>query len=244
MTAALYMFVKLALFLLLALSQTTDKPGKTVWDGVYSPAQAARGEAAFMQYCVRCHKADLNGIDGALKGEFFMERRREDNLETFFLDVKATMPRGNAGGLPNATYADLIAYVLQANSFPTGNEELKLEQMESIQVIGKDGPQPVPNFAPVGVVGCLVDTGPDTWVLINSSEPVRTRNSFERIEKESKLSTTRAFGPHRFRLQDAENFEAAAHVGKKVHLKGILVRAPAGNRINVNFIEELAPTCN
>jgi beta-phosphoglucomutase-like phosphatase (HAD superfamily) len=35
-----------------------------------------------MQYCVTCHKADLVGIDGAMKGDSFMERRREDSLAT------------------------------------------------------------------------------------------------------------------------------------------------------------------
>jgi mono/diheme cytochrome c family protein len=228
--------------LFLALFQT-PQPGKTVWNGVYSTTQATRGEAAFMQHCVRCHKADLQGIEGALKGEEFMERRREDNLETLFIDIKATMPRGNPGGLSDAMYSDLIAYILQSNAFPAGGDELKPELMESIQVVGKDGPKPVPNFAPVATVGCLIDTGPTTWVLVNASEPVRTRDSFEHIEKEFNLSLTRPLGILRFRLQDAENFEAASHVGKRVQVKGIIVRAPAGNRINVNSIEELAPGC-
>jgi cytochrome c5 len=231
------------LLLSFLLLQAPAQPGKTVWDGAYSPAQATRGEAAYAQHCLRCHKGDLEGIEGALKGESFMERRREDNLETFFIDVKATMPRGNAGGLPDGMYADIIAYILRSNSFPSGNEELKPEVMEGIQVVGKDGPKPVPNFAPVATVGCLIDTGPTTWVLINSSEPVRTRDSFERIEKELKLSATRPYGLYRFRLQDAENFDAPNFVGKKVQVKGIIVRAPAGNRINVNSIEELAPSC-
>ena len=55
---------------------------KTVWDGVYTSAQAERGQTSYAQYCIRRHKADLMGIEGAMKGEFFMERRREDTLET------------------------------------------------------------------------------------------------------------------------------------------------------------------
>jgi hypothetical protein len=116
--------------------------------------------------------------------------------------------------------------------------------MEEIQVVGKDGPKPVPNFVPVLSVGCLIATGPNAWALINSSEPVRTRNSFDKIEKELDVSATRPLGTERFRLQDAENFAAPDFVGKRVQVKGIIVRAPAGNRINVNSIEELAPNCN
>ena len=39
--------------------------GKTVWDGVYSDAQAKRGEALFGDKCAMCHGADLSGGDAA-----------------------------------------------------------------------------------------------------------------------------------------------------------------------------------
>src|SRR5258705_9379705 len=113
------------------------------------------------------------GIDGAMKGDFFMERRREDNLETLFLNMKATMPRGNPGSLPDQTYTDIISYLLQSNDMPTGSTELKPDTLEKIQLVGKDGPKPVPNFAPVLAVGCLIETGENRWVLTDASEPVR-----------------------------------------------------------------------
>ena len=216
---------------------------KTVWDGVYTSAQAQRGETSYTQSCFRCHKADLTGIEGAMKGDLFMERRREDTLETLFLDMKATMPRGNPGGLPDQTYADIISYLLQANEMPAGSEELKPDILDKIDVVGKDGPKPVPNFVPVLSVGCLVDTGQNRWVLIDATEPIRTRDSFKRIEKELKASQERPLGQLTFRLADAENFDAEAHTGKKIQVKGIIVRAPAGNRINVNSIEPVGESC-
>jgi len=51
------------------------------------------------------------------------------------------------------------------------------------------------------------------------------------------------FGESSFRLADAEKFDAATHAGRKVQVKGVIVRAPAGNRINVNSIEPIAETC-
>jgi hypothetical protein len=183
------------------------------------------------------------GIEGAMKGEFFMERRREDNLETLFLDIKATMPRGNAGKLPDQTYVDIISYLLQNNEMPAGSDELKPDMLEKIDVVGKDGPKPVPNFAPVLSVGCIMKTGENRWVLINASEPVRTRDSFKQIEKELQASRGRPLGQYTFRLADAENFDAAAHTGKKVQVKGVIVRSPAGNRINVNSIDPIEESC-
>jgi cytochrome c5 len=216
---------------------------KNVWDGVYTSTQAQRGQIAYTQYCVTCHKADLVGIDGAMKGDSFMERRREDSLETLFLDMKATMPRGNPGGLPDQTYVDIISYVLRSNEMPEGSSELKPELLDKIDVIGKDGPKPVPNFVPVLSVGCLIQTNENRWMLINATEPVRTRDSFEKIEKELKSSRERPLGESSFRLADAENFDAATNLGKKVQVKGVIVRAPAGNRINVNSIEPIAEAC-
>jgi mono/diheme cytochrome c family protein len=217
--------------------------GKTVWDGIYTEGQAERGQAAYTQYCVACHKADLMGIEDAMKGAAFMERRREDSLESLFLDMKATMPRRNPGGLPDQTYIDIISYLLKNNEMPPGSAELKPEMLEQVDLVGKEGPKPVPNFVPVLSVGCLVDNGEKKFTLINASEPVRTRDSFARIEKELKASQTRALGPNTFRLADADDFGPGDNVGKKVQVKGIIVRAPAGNRINVNSIERIADSC-
>ena len=216
---------------------------KTVWSGVYTDAQAQRGKSAYTRYCERCHKPDLLGIEGAMKGEAFMERRREDTLDTLFLDMKATMPRGNPGGLPDQTYADIISYILQNNEMPAGSDELKPESIATIDVVGKDGPQPVPNFAAVLSVGCLVQSADKRWMLTNATEPLRTRDAFKKMEKELAASSQRSLGEMTFRLADAEDFDAATHVGKKIQVKGILVRAPAGNRINVNSIEPLADLC-
>jgi mono/diheme cytochrome c family protein len=216
---------------------------KTVWDGVYTAEQAQRGQSAYTLYCISCHKADLDGIEGALKGELFMERRREDSLETLFLDIRASMPRGKPGSLPDQTYVDIVSYLLQNNEMPGGSGELKPELLENIDVVGKDGPKPVPNFAPVLSVGCLVESGPNRFALTNASEPIRTRDSFQKIDKEIAASMQRPFGQHTFRLADAENFDAVTNLGKRVQVKGVIVRAPAGNRINVNSIEPIAESC-
>src|SRR5215471_12567543 len=109
---------------------TGSASANNVWDGVYNSTQAQRGQIAYTQYCVTCHKADLMGIEGAMKGESFMDRRREDTLETLFLDMKATMPRGNPGGLPDQTYVDIISYVLKNNEMPEGSLELKPELLD------------------------------------------------------------------------------------------------------------------
>jgi len=214
----------------------------TVWDGVYTDAQAERGKASFEANCVACHKADLTGIEDALKGEQFLERRREDNLDAFFAELK-TMPLRKPGSLSNEVYLDILSYVLQANAMPSGAAELKLDALSRIRVVKKDGPAPVPTSSPVLVVGCI-QLGPnDTWQLVNATEPVRTRGQFVHVEEELAISRTSPLGTLTFRLQDAEYLDTKPKVGQKAQAKGTLVRAPAGNRIIVSLLESVAPTC-
>jgi mono/diheme cytochrome c family protein len=211
----------------------------TVWDGVYTDAQAERGKAAYEANCVTCHKADLTGIDDALKGEQFLERRREDNLDAFFAGVK-TMPLRKPGSLSNEVYLDILSYVLQSNGMPSGAAELKLEALPRIRVIRKDGPAPVPTSSPVLVVGCIQAGPNDTWQLVNATEPVRTRGQFVHVEEELATARNTPLGTLTFKLQDAEYLDAKPKAGQKAQAKGTLVRAPAGNRIIVSLLEPVA----
>jgi hypothetical protein len=92
-------------------------------------------------------------------------------------------------------------------------------------------------------VGCLVQAGNSNWVLEQASEPVRTRDSFKKIDKELEASRTRPLGDYTFRLQEADNFDPFPHIDQKVQVKGVLVRSPAGTRINVNSIEGISAAC-
>ena len=70
----------------------------TVWDGVYTAAQASRGAAKFETQCVTCHGPD--GSDGnapSVKGERFERRWSGGDVKTLFNTVRTTMPRSAAG---------------------------------------------------------------------------------------------------------------------------------------------------
>ena len=45
----------------MAVPMAQGGPGRTVWDGVYSEAQAARGKAVSDAQCAYCHQPDLRG---------------------------------------------------------------------------------------------------------------------------------------------------------------------------------------
>src|SRR5687767_14990176 len=75
-----------------AAAQSTESTSKTtVWQGVYTEAQAARGQTAYASHCTSCHRDDLSGYNSILKGPRFMHNYRESSLNVLFDKTKTTM---------------------------------------------------------------------------------------------------------------------------------------------------------
>jgi mono/diheme cytochrome c family protein len=204
----------------------------TVWDGVYTPAQADRGKAAYESHCSVCHRSDLGGGEARpLVGQKFWESWGEDDLGSLFDVVRLRMPASAPHSLDDAVYLDILAYILQRNDFPSGTHELTPQAVAGIQVVGKDGPAPVPNFSLVRVVGCLEQPAPAQWRLIRASTPFRTRDPASSQGNERERSLAAALGDQVFTLMDAYD-EPAGHAGQKVEVKGLLMR---GNPDRINF---------
>src|SRR4051812_29424009 len=119
----------------------------TVWDGVYTAEQAARGNTSYDASCAVCHRADLGGGQARpLVGTKFWESWGEDSLSSLYSVIRERMPASKPGSLDEATYPDTLAYILKRNEYPAGAAELTADSVKSIQVVGKNGPAPVPNF--------------------------------------------------------------------------------------------------
>jgi mono/diheme cytochrome c family protein/sugar lactone lactonase YvrE len=99
---------------------------RSVWDGVYTEAQAQRGQAAYAQSCVRCHGPGLAGVGEAkpLTGPEFLSNWNGLTLADLFDRTRTTMPIDNPRSLSAETYADILAYVLKYDGFPAGKTEL------------------------------------------------------------------------------------------------------------------------
>ena len=109
-----------------AVPMAQSVTAKTVWDGVYSEAQAARGKGVYEAQCAFCHQSDLRGqgFASALVEDAFTSRWQDGNLGDLFTIVKVTMPQDNPASLTDQEYAAIVAYLLQANRYPAGQQEL------------------------------------------------------------------------------------------------------------------------
>lgn len=94
--------------------------------GVYSEAQASRGEALYADNCSYCHLVDLSGGDlaPALTGPPFMAKWTGKPLSEVFDYMRVAMPLNSPGGLSTQQNADILAFLLKKSGFPAGATEL------------------------------------------------------------------------------------------------------------------------
>ena len=68
-------------------------PSPSIWDGVYTAAQAERGRIVHVNHCSECHHEDLSGGEGpALAGNSFMVKWETHSVERLFDKIRDTMP--------------------------------------------------------------------------------------------------------------------------------------------------------
>jgi ankyrin repeat protein len=191
-----------------------------IWSGVYTTAQAARGRSNFERSCSNCHNSDLSGsVRGpALHGESFLKNWANTTANTLFIKLRDSMPATYPGSVPDTEKIDILAYLLEANGFPSGKTELPLNQKELETIpIAQKGEQAAPNFALVRLAGCLT-RGNDHWSLTTPEAGV-------------------------FDLLGAARFQPESHTGRKVEAHGLLYRDSGRNLLNLTSLETTGIAC-
>jgi mono/diheme cytochrome c family protein len=109
----------------------------SVWDGVYSPAQATRGERVYVDQCLRCHGSSLlgGGDAPALTGPLFAGNWDGVPLSDLFDRIRTTMPQERPGSLSRQDTADVIAYMLKAGGVPAGSAPLATQSLALGQIV-------------------------------------------------------------------------------------------------------------
>ncbi|QHN02567.1 cytochrome c [Granulicella sp. WH15] len=93
---------------------------------LYSTAQSDRGKALYAKQCTSCHSADLGGVGQAppLVDNEFLSKYTDQPIFVLFNKIQKTMPATAPGSLTPSDTADVLAYILSANSFPAGATDL------------------------------------------------------------------------------------------------------------------------
>ena len=124
--------------LAVSLSAAQDGAKRSVWDGVYTEAQAMRGERDYGRSCERCHGVDLSGDPitetPPLQSAPFVEQWQGKTVKDLFDLIKRSMPADEPDSLTTRAYVDIVAYLLSANHFPSGSQELSREPGDLQQI--------------------------------------------------------------------------------------------------------------
>jgi len=113
-------------FTLLSFRSVQSQSARSVWDGVYTEGQAARGQTVFTAFCASCHSAS------EFNGDTFLGAWALDLFST----IQTKMPMDNPGSLKPEEYVDVMAFFFRGNAFPAGKDELTTdrEQLKLIRI--------------------------------------------------------------------------------------------------------------
>jgi mono/diheme cytochrome c family protein len=128
--------VAAALVAALAAGVCAQEATRSVRDGVYSPAQAQRGERLFESICTSCHELEEFTGSGA-----YLELADGQSLWETFEYVSADMPEDDPGSLQPEEYAAVLAYLLRAYGLPSGATELPTDR-EPLETLAMTRPAP------------------------------------------------------------------------------------------------------
>lgn len=102
----------------------------SVYDGVYTAAQATRGNQTQQRECASCHSAN-DWSQGRI-----LQAWQGQTAYDFVANLRATMPMDAPGRLSLQQYTDILAFMLELNNIPAGDDELPADEdaLELVQL--------------------------------------------------------------------------------------------------------------
>ncbi len=128
----------IAVVAVVAVSSVTAQDNRrTLRDGVFSPAQAARGERLFESICINCHEmAEFTGPDA------YLEEVEGKPLWDTFEYVWSEMPEDDPSSLNPEDYAAVLAYIFSVYGMPSGEADLPIDRdsLRAITIVRPERP--------------------------------------------------------------------------------------------------------
>lgn len=222
-------------------AQNSPSSTRTVWDGVYTSAQADRGRGFYNEHCANCHGGNLQGGEyRALTGDRFWTSWQEATVDRLLGHVSTNMPHSEDGSLKGtlgaSVYADIVAYILSRNDFPAGSSPLTADSIAGVRIVKKGGGGELPAGSYVHVVGCLQPRGADkNWRLSKGSRPARVPDGQPADEKAPLGDREYAL---MFVMTSLDKF-----VGHRMSVRASLIGEGGAQGLNVTTIKSVSDTC-
>jgi mono/diheme cytochrome c family protein len=115
--------------------------GRTNWDGVFTDAQARRGQQVYQRACSVCHLDELQGdaVSPPLVGASFTGRFAGSSALDMVQGIRSSMPQNAPDSLGDRAYVDLVSYLLKMNGSAAGAAELPIDvaELEKITIVDR-----------------------------------------------------------------------------------------------------------
>ena len=105
--------------------------------GIYTEAQAVRGQALYEARCASCHGLRLEGGSASpLAGTRFLSKWAQGNktVDELYFITRTQMPYGEGNTMTTQQYIDIVAYLLRVNGWQAGSSELAADSSKLKQV--------------------------------------------------------------------------------------------------------------
>ena len=133
-----FILILAGVFMVSGLAAVGAQASKSVNDGVYSEAQAKRGDALYKENCATCHGDNLEGSGPmpALAGKDFLASWQGKTVGDLFDKTFTTMPATAPGSLTPAQASDIVSYLLASGRYKAGPGDLepKSETLQQIKI--------------------------------------------------------------------------------------------------------------
>jgi hypothetical protein len=92
----------------------------------------------------------------------------------------------------------------------------------------------------VSVTGCLKESAPNAWTLVNATDPAPSNAN---APQPKDIPATPPAGKNEFRLIGVSEFNMPSHKDHAVMVKGLLIKATPTSRVNVTSVTTISPSC-
>jgi len=120
----------------------------SVWSGVYTAAQANRGEKVHSTGCAMCHGPRLDGAgqpdmpsSPGIAGSMLFFKWKGQTVAALFDYVRTKMPTDNPGTLSAQDSIDSIAHMFAVSEVPPGDKELPPDAAALADIVIADKPK-------------------------------------------------------------------------------------------------------
>ncbi len=125
-----------------ALAIASSSAAATLASPSFDRAQIAHGKSLYGSNCAKCHGANMQGITApALSGPAFAPATGSHlTIGGIYTYMSTNMPADRPGKLKDDEYADLMAYLLNANGYAPGSAKMTGDSARGSTMLLNAGP--------------------------------------------------------------------------------------------------------